>query len=41
MQHFWLRELAAYNGVEAAIADWQVTRDGRQRGIVEIIQEPS
>ena len=36
---FWLRELAAYNGVEAAIADWQIKRDGTERGIVEITQD--
>ena len=33
---FWLRQLAAYNGVDAAIADWQIKRDGKERGIVEI-----
>lgn len=38
---FWLRELAAYNGVDAAIADWQIKRDGNERGIVEIMAEPS
>ena len=33
---FWLRQLAAYNGEDAAIADWQIKRDGTERGIVEI-----
>ena len=36
---FWLRRLAAYNGEDAAIADWQIKRDGTERGIVEIISE--
>lgn len=38
---FWLRRLAAYNGEDAAIADWQIKRDGSQRGIVEIVQGES
>ena len=33
---FWLRQLAAYNGEDAAIADWKVKRDGTERGIIEI-----
>lgn len=36
---FWLRRLAALGGEQAAIEGWQVTRDGRRRGIVEIAQE--
>lgn len=36
---FWLRQLGAFGGEEAAIADWQVKRDGTLRGIVEIIME--
>lgn len=36
---FWLRQLAAYNGEDAAIADWQIKRDGNERGIVEIKPE--
>lgn len=36
---FWLRRLAALGGEDAAIEHWQVTRDGTQRGIVEIIPE--
>ena len=33
---FWLRQLAAYNGEDAAIADWKIKRDGTERGIVDI-----
>ena len=33
---FWLRQLGAYNGEDAAIADWKIKRDGSERGIVEI-----
>jgi hypothetical protein len=36
---FWLRQLAAYNGEDAAIADWHIKRDGTERGIVEIISD--
>ena len=36
---FWMRLLAALDGEEKAIEDWQVKRDGGQRGIVEIIKE--
>jgi len=36
---FWLRRLAALQGEQAAIEDWQVKRGGGQRGIVEIITE--
>lgn len=32
----WLRRLAALGGEEAAIADWQIKRDGTERGIIEI-----
>jgi hypothetical protein len=28
--------MAAIGGEQAAIADWQIKRDGTQRGIVEI-----
>lgn len=34
---FWVRRLAALGGEEAAIADWQIKRDGTERGIMEII----
>ena len=37
---FWLRCLAALQGEEVAIEQWQIKRDGTERGIVEIIQEP-
>jgi hypothetical protein len=36
---FWMRLLAALGEEEKAIEDWQVKRDGAQRGIVEIIKE--
>ena len=38
---FWLRRLAALGGEEAAVADWQIKRDGSLRGIVEIVLETS
>ncbi len=33
---FWVRRLAALGGEQAAIEDWQVTRSGTLRGIIEI-----
>jgi hypothetical protein len=36
---FWLRRLAALQGEQAAVEDWQVKRGGGQRGIIEIISE--
>lgn len=36
---FWIRRMAAIGGEEAAIEDWQIKRDGTERGIVEIIVE--
>ncbi len=36
---FWVRRMAAIGGVLAAMEDWQVKRDGTERGIVEIIGE--
>jgi hypothetical protein len=36
---FWLRRLAAPEGEAAAMELWQAKRDGRLRGIVEIIPE--
>ena len=36
---FWVRRLAALGGEEQAIAGWQVKRDGKFRGIVEIVEE--
>ena len=36
---FWLRRLAALQGQQAAVEDWQVKRGGGQRGIIEIISE--
>jgi hypothetical protein len=34
---FWVRRLAALGGEDAAIAHWQVKRDGGRRGIVEVV----
>ncbi len=36
---FWVRRMAAIGGERAAMADWQIKRDGTERGIVEIIGE--
>lgn len=34
---FWLRRMAALEGEEAAIEHWQIKRDGKKRGIVEVL----
>jgi hypothetical protein len=34
---FWMRRMAAIGGEQAAIEDWQIKRDGTERGIVEIM----
>ena len=34
---FWIRRAAALGGEEATLAHWQIKRDSRQRGIVEVI----
>ena len=36
---FWMRRMAAIGGEQAAIEDWQIKRDGTERGIVEIRAE--
>jgi hypothetical protein len=36
---FWLRRCSALEGERAAIAHWQIKRNGLRRGIVEVIQE--
>ena len=36
---FWIRRLAALGGEQETIEYWQITRDGGQRGIVEIVEE--
>ncbi|MBI2480216.1 MAG: hypothetical protein HYV60_16765 [Planctomycetia bacterium] len=36
---FWMRRMAAIGGEQAAIEDWQIKRDGTERGIVEITTE--
>jgi len=38
---FWMRRMAAIGGEQAAIEDWQIKRDGTERGIVEITVEKS
>lgn len=38
---FWLRRLAALDGEQTTIDYWQIKRDGRHRGIVEIVPESS
>ncbi len=34
---FWLRRMAALDGEEAAIEHWQIKRDGKKRGIEEVL----
>jgi hypothetical protein len=36
---FWMRRMAAIGGEQTAIEDWQIKRDGTERGIVEITVE--
>lgn len=36
---FWMRRMAAIGGEQSAIEDWQIKRDGTERGIVEITAE--
>ncbi len=36
---FWIRRMAAIGGERAAMEDWQIKRDGTERGIVEITAE--
>ena len=38
---FWLRRVAALGGEEQTIAGWQIKRDGANRGIIEIVEEPA
>ena len=38
---FWLRRQAAFDGEQAAVEYWQMKRDGRRRGIVELDLETS
>ena len=35
---FWLRRVAALDGEDAAIEHWQIKRDGKKRGIVEVLK---
>jgi hypothetical protein len=34
---FWLRQMSALGGEQAAVEDWQIKRDKTRRGIVEVI----
>lgn len=36
---FWLRRLAALGGEASALEQWQITREGWRRGIVEVTLE--
>jgi hypothetical protein len=36
---FWLRRLAALGGEEQTVTEWQIKRDGKRRGIIEIVEE--
>ena len=36
---FWIRRTVAIGGEQAAIEDWQIKRDGNERGIIEITTE--
>jgi hypothetical protein len=38
---FWVRRLAAFDGEEDAIKHWQLKRDGKKRGIVEVLTHDS
>ena len=38
---FWLRRMAALDGEEAAIEHWQIKRNGKKRGIVEVLTNDS
>jgi len=38
---FWVRRMAALDGEEAAIEHWQIKRDGKKRGIVEVLENDS
>lgn len=34
---FWIRHMAAIGGEQSAIEDWQIRRDNKRRGIVEVV----
>lgn len=38
---FWLRCVAALYGEDAAVEHWQIKRDGKRRGIVEVLLHDS
>ncbi|HKV39665.1 MAG TPA: hypothetical protein VJX67_10655 [Blastocatellia bacterium] len=35
---FWIRQMAAIGGEDEAVKYWQIKRDGKQRGIVEVVE---
>ncbi len=35
---FWLRRMGALDGEDVSIEHWQVRRDGKKRGIVEVLK---
>jgi hypothetical protein len=35
---FWLRRAAALGGEDTMTENWQIKRDGKQRGIIEVIE---
>jgi hypothetical protein len=35
---FWIRRMAALNGEQAALEDWQHTRENTRRGIIEVVR---
>jgi hypothetical protein len=38
---FWVRRMVALGGEEGAIEQWQIKRDGKKRGIVEVLTHDS
>ena len=36
---FWIRRMAAIGGEEAALEHWQLKRDNKRRGIVEVVTD--
>jgi len=36
---FWIRRMAAMGGEEATLEHWEIKRDKRKRGIVEVVTD--
>jgi hypothetical protein len=36
---FWIRQMAAIGGAEAALEYWQIKRNGSKRGIIEVVTD--